>query len=132
MGTGVRDRSSFRLQHSIAWSAVIAVHKCLAESWQLCCAPLVVSSALPYNDYIEHVLAQALSACLRYNRREGRTLAEVLDDFPSAAPPLAWLVESAPLLQPRQFSIASSPRMHPGQASFSALFASGETSEPRC
>jgi sulfite reductase alpha subunit-like flavoprotein len=41
---------------------------------------------------------------------------EVLQDFPSADPPLARLLESGPSLQPRRFSIASSPSAHPGEA----------------
>ncbi|KAJ9524658.1 hypothetical protein QJQ45_024263 [Haematococcus lacustris] len=46
----------------------------------------------------------------RYNQREGRTLLEVLMDFPSARLPLAWLLEAATPLRPRYFSIASSIR----------------------
>ncbi|KAL6761786.1 hypothetical protein V8C86DRAFT_3013104 [Haematococcus lacustris] len=55
----------------------------------------------------------------RYNQREGRTLLEVLMDFPSARLPLAWLLEAAPPLRPRYFSIASSIRCcgaHPHEA----------------
>jgi len=80
-----------------------------------------------------------------YNQREGRTLLEVLQarrgwglraaiaspsrlphpstptppssqDFKSARPPLAFLLEAAPLLRPRQFSLSSSPAAHPGAA----------------
>ena len=39
-----------------------------------------------------------------------------MQDFKSAHPPLDWLLQTAPHLKPRQFSIASSQRMHPGQA----------------
>jgi len=46
----------------------------------------------------------------------GRALLEVLGDFPSAAPPLAWLLQAGPRLQPRRFSIASSARAHPDEA----------------
>lgn len=46
----------------------------------------------------------------------GRTLLEVLQDFPSAAPPLAWLLQAGPRLLPRCFSIASSAAAHPGEA----------------
>lgn len=46
----------------------------------------------------------------------GRTVVEVLSDFKSARPPLEWLLQSAPRLKPRLFSIASSPRLHPTTA----------------
>jgi nitric-oxide synthase len=38
---------------------------------------------------------------------------EVLGDFPSATPPLPWLLTVVPRLQPRYFSISSSPLAHP-------------------
>ena len=44
----------------------------------------------------------------RYGERERRTLLEFLDDFPSVAVPLGWLLQTAPRLRPRLFSIASS------------------------
>ena len=44
-----------------------------------------------------------------YAGRERRTLLEVLEDFPSAAPPLEWLLQVGPRLRPRLFSIASAP-----------------------
>ena len=50
----------------------------------------------------------------------GRTLLEVLQDFPSAAPPLMWLLQAGPRLQPRRFSIASSLRAHPDEAGSAA------------
>ena len=56
----------------------------------------------------------------RYNERERRTLLEVLDDFPSARPPLGWLLHAAPPLKPRLFSISSSPRVHPREAHVTA------------
>lgn len=40
---------------------------------------------------------------------------EVLEDFPSAQVPLQWLLHTVQRLKPRQFSIASSLRAHPGQ-----------------
>lgn len=40
---------------------------------------------------------------------------EVLEDFPSAQVPLAWLLQIVPRLQPRYFSIASSLRANPGR-----------------
>ena len=56
----------------------------------------------------------------QYNQQEGRTVLEVLNDFKSALPPLEWLLQICPLKQPRQFSISSSPRAHPGQAHITA------------
>ena len=44
----------------------------------------------------------------KYGASERRTLLEFLDDFPSVAVPLAWLLQTAPRLRPRLFSIASS------------------------
>ena len=44
----------------------------------------------------------------RYGERERRTLLEFFDDFPSVAVPLGWLLQTAPRLRPRLFSIASS------------------------
>lgn len=41
---------------------------------------------------------------------------EVLDDFPSARPPIEWILQTGPRLKCRQFSIASSLAAHPGQA----------------
>jgi len=47
-----------------------------------------------------------------YNNRERRTYVEVLADFPSARPPLQYLIDWIPRLLPRQFSISSSPKAH--------------------
>lgn len=61
---------------------------------------------LPYPD-----LVLLLHATPRYNQREGRTALEVLSDFRSATPPLERLLEAAPPLRPRLFSIASAPAL---------------------
>jgi sulfite reductase (NADPH) flavoprotein alpha-component len=42
-------------------------------------------------------------------------LLDLLETFPSARPPLADLVASLPVLRPRLYSIASSPRATPGE-----------------
>lgn len=42
---------------------------------------------------------------------------QVLADFPSVRPPLGWLLQVAPRLRPRHYSIASSPREGPGATS---------------
>eukprot|EP00761_Pharyngomonas_kirbyi_P002362 gb/GECH01002366.1/.p1 GENE.gb/GECH01002366.1/~~gb/GECH01002366.1/.p1 ORF type:complete len:612 (+),score=138.92 gb/GECH01002366.1/:1-1836(+) len=48
----------------------------------------------------------------RYNHREKRTIVEVLEDFSSVQPPRDYILELIPPLQPRLFSIASSPSHH--------------------
>ena len=50
-----------------------------------------------------------------YIRRERRSFLDVLNDFSSCRPSIQHLVNIIPLIQPREFSIASSPNMHPGQ-----------------
>jgi sulfite reductase alpha subunit-like flavoprotein len=52
----------------------------------------------------------------KYCTREYRTFAEVLQEFASVTIPLAHLIEAIPRLQPRLFSISSSPLAHPGRA----------------
>ncbi|GIL54285.1 hypothetical protein Vafri_9851, partial [Volvox africanus] len=64
----------------------------------------------------------------RYNQREGRTVLEVLSDFPSATPPLDRLLEAAPPLRPRLFSVASSQRLRgPAAAHLLVALVSYET-----
>lgn len=43
------------------------------------------------------------------------TLVEVLEEFPSIQMPSTLLLSQLPLLQPRYYSISSSPDMHPGE-----------------
>ncbi|CAG8646383.1 26545_t:CDS:10 [Racocetra persica] len=50
-----------------------------------------------------------------YNQRVRRTIAEVLQDFSSAEIPLKYIVDMFPEIQPRQFSISSSSKVHQGQ-----------------
>ena len=45
----------------------------------------------------------------KYNQRERRTVIEFFDDFPSLTPSLAWFLQVAPSLNPRYYSISSSP-----------------------
>jgi len=48
----------------------------------------------------------------QYVNKEQRSLLKVLEDFPSARPPIEYLVDLIPRLRPRPFSIASSPTAH--------------------
>ncbi|CAI2170561.1 4830_t:CDS:10 [Funneliformis geosporum] len=50
-----------------------------------------------------------------YNQRVRRTIVEVFQDFPSAKIQLEYIPDMFPELQPRQFSISSSSKVHPGQ-----------------
>ncbi|VAH57147.1 unnamed protein product [Triticum turgidum subsp. durum] len=51
----------------------------------------------------------------QYNHKEGRTVLEVLEDFPWVHMPFEWLVQLTPPLKKRAFSISSSPLAHPNQ-----------------
>ncbi|WIA13190.1 hypothetical protein OEZ85_006782 [Tetradesmus obliquus] len=75
-----------------------------------------VSNAMQQKRLQYFATAEGRDDLYRYNQRERRSLLEVLQDFSSAAPPLERLLEAAPLLSPRQFSLASSPAAHPGRA----------------
>jgi sulfite reductase alpha subunit-like flavoprotein len=52
---------------------------------------------------------------LEYAARPRRTYAEVLLDFPSARPPLAYYLDLIPPLRERYFSISSSPLRYPSE-----------------
>ncbi|GJP41312.1 hypothetical protein CLOM_g978 [Closterium sp. NIES-68] len=62
-----------------------------------------------------------------YNQRERRTVLEVLQEFPSVALPLPWLLQLCPRLQPRSFSISSSPLAHPARCHLTAALVSVTT-----
>jgi sulfite reductase alpha subunit-like flavoprotein len=57
--------------------------------------------------------AEGFSLFHEYVVRERRNYVEVLIEFPSARPPLSWLLQMIPPLQPRHYSIASSPAEDP-------------------
>merc|ERR1711916_128368 len=48
-------------------------------------------------------------------------LASVLEAFPSWRPPLDHVLEVLPRLQPRYYSISSSPKVHPRRAHITAI-----------
>jgi len=50
-----------------------------------------------------------------YARRPRRTILEVLSEFKSASIPLDYIHDVFPQIRPRQFSIASSPKLFPNQ-----------------
>ena len=56
---------------------------------------------------------EGASDLLDYATRPRRTYAEVLTEFPSARPPLAYYLDLIPPLRERYFSISSSPLLHP-------------------
>ena len=49
-----------------------------------------------------------------YIRRERRSFLDVLNDFSSCRPSIEQLI-TIPLIRPREFSISSSPNVHPGE-----------------
>nr|CAG4712427.1 unnamed protein product [Naegleria fowleri] len=59
--------------------------------------------------------AEGTTDMYRYNHKEKRTYIEVLDDFPSAKPPLDYILDLIPPIKPRYFSISSSQYMFPSQ-----------------
>jgi len=63
---------------------------------------------------------QGRDDCARYASRERRNVVEVLHDFPSASPSLGLLLQAAPRLHARLFSISSSAALHPGWAHITA------------
>ncbi|KAL6614567.1 hypothetical protein ACP70R_036837 [Stipagrostis hirtigluma subsp. patula] len=63
----------------------------------------------------------------QYNQKEGRTVLEVLEDFPSVQMPFEWLVQLTPPLKKRAFSISSSPLAHPDQIHLTVSIVSWRT-----
>uniref|UniRef100_A0A0E0N236 NADPH-dependent FMN and FAD-containing oxidoreductase n=1 Tax=Oryza rufipogon TaxID=4529 RepID=A0A0E0N236_ORYRU len=63
----------------------------------------------------------------QYNQKEGRTILEVLDDFPSVQMPFEWLVQLTPPLKKRAFSISSSPLAKPNQIHLTVSIVSWRT-----
>jgi sulfite reductase alpha subunit-like flavoprotein len=66
--------------------------------------------AFPCPGQLRTIAGKAVEHC------SGVSCVQVLQDFPSVDIPLAWLLEAGPRLQPRQFSLSSSPLAHPGKA----------------
>lgn len=71
----------------------------------------------PHADRLAHFASPAgRDDCHEYTRREGRTVLEILSDFPTATLSLDWLLSYCPRLRPRKFSVASSLTFHPAKA----------------
>lgn len=60
--------------------------------------------------------AEAQDEVRRYCQKERKTVYEILEDFPSAMPPLEYVLDLIPPTQPRLFSIASSQKLKPDRA----------------
>ena len=59
--------------------------------------------------------------------RDQRSLLQVLEAFPSTQPPIDVLLELLPKLQPRYYSISSSPKKHPDSIHVTAAVVDYET-----
>lgn len=55
------------------------------------------------------------------------TVVEVLEEFPSVQMPSTLLLTQLPLLQPRYYSISSSPEMYPGEVHLTVAVVSYRT-----
>jgi FAD binding domain len=67
---------------------------------------------------LDGIITQQLAASHAY--AAGRTVLEVLQDFPSARPPVEWLLQTVPRLRPRLFSISSAQSAAPTQVDITA------------
>lgn len=61
------------------------------------------------------LLGKGSSAYEDWKYENSPNLIEVLDEFPSIKLSVEFLLQEAPLLKPRYYSISSSPRMYPGE-----------------
>uniref|UniRef100_H2UXZ9 Nitric oxide synthase n=1 Tax=Takifugu rubripes TaxID=31033 RepID=H2UXZ9_TAKRU len=61
------------------------------------------------------VLSKGLQEYEEWKWYNNPTLVEVLEEFPSIQMPSTLLLSQLPLLQPRYYSISSSPDLHPGE-----------------
>uniref|UniRef100_A0A3B4YGT4 Nitric oxide synthase n=1 Tax=Seriola lalandi dorsalis TaxID=1841481 RepID=A0A3B4YGT4_SERLL len=61
------------------------------------------------------ILSKGLQEYEEWKWYNNPTLVEVLEEFPSIQMPSTLLLTQLPLLQPRYYSISSSPELHPGE-----------------
>lgn len=61
------------------------------------------------------VCVQGLQEYEEWKWYNNPTMVEILEEFPSLQVPCTLLLTQLPLLQPRYYSISSSPDLHPGE-----------------
>jgi sulfite reductase alpha subunit-like flavoprotein len=66
-----------------------------------------------------------------YNQRERRNVLDVLQDFPSARPPLQYLFDMITPIAPRAFSISSAQNLYPQRVHITAAVVKYRTSSRR-
>uniref|UniRef100_H3C394 Nitric oxide synthase n=1 Tax=Tetraodon nigroviridis TaxID=99883 RepID=H3C394_TETNG len=73
------------------------------------------------------VLSKGLQEYEEWKWYNNPTLVEVLEEFPSIQMPSTLLLSQLPLLQPRYYSISSSPDVHPGEIHLTVAVVSYKT-----
>lgn len=76
-------------------------------------------SSLPFS--------QGLQEYEEWKWSKNPTIVEVLEEFPSVQMPSTLLLTQLPLLQPRYYSISSSPEMYPGEVHLTVAVVSYRT-----
>lgn len=72
-------------------------------------------------------LPQGLQEYEEWKWSKNPTIVEVLEEFPSVQMPSTLLLTQLPLLQPRYYSISSSPEMYPGEVHLTVAVVSYRT-----
>uniref|UniRef100_A0A8C3VF72 Nitric oxide synthase n=1 Tax=Catharus ustulatus TaxID=91951 RepID=A0A8C3VF72_CATUS len=72
-------------------------------------------------------LSQGLQEYEEWKWSKNPTIVEVLEEFPSVQMPSTLLLTQLPLLQPRYYSISSSPEMYPGEVHLTVAVVSYRT-----
>ncbi|KAM9464495.1 nitric oxide synthase 1-like [Salvelinus alpinus] len=73
------------------------------------------------------ILSKGLQEYEKWKWYNNPTMVEVLDEFPSIQMPSTLLLTQLPLLQPRYYSISSSPDVHPGEIHLTVAVVSYKT-----
>uniref|UniRef100_A0A1B6DR54 NADPH-dependent diflavin oxidoreductase 1 n=3 Tax=Clastoptera arizonana TaxID=38151 RepID=A0A1B6DR54_9HEMI len=110
----------------LALAKPISLVRCAQEYWDLNAVPKryvfqllsqFESSEMEKEKLTELASASGQEELYNYCNRPRRTILEVLSDFPHVVPniPVPYLFEIFQPIRPRSFSIASSPKAHPGE-----------------